>query len=135
MASMQGGCLCGKVRYTIAADPIFTGVCHCKNCQKQAGTAFSVVMGVPKAAFTVTGTLKTYNDRGDSGQAVFRRFCPECGSPIISEVAVMPDLVIIKAGTLDDTSTLQPAMHVYCSSKQNWVEIPAGVKAFPQMPT
>jgi hypothetical protein len=135
MATMQGGCLCGKVRYSIAADPIFTGVCHCHNCQKETGSAFAVSVGVPKPTLTVTGTLKTYTDRGDSGQPVYRKFCPECGSTVITEVAVMPDITIIAAGTLDDTSAVRPGMHIYCASKQDWTEIPAGAKSFPQMPT
>jgi hypothetical protein len=134
MANMQGGCLCGKVRYSTAADPIFTGVCHCHNCQKETGSAFSVVVGVPKPSLTLTGTLKTYNDRGDSGQAVYRKFCPECGSTVMTEVAAMADVAMISAGTLDDTSAIEPAMHIYCSSKQNWTEIPASVKSFPKMP-
>ena len=79
---IEGGCLCGKVRYSADTEPAFVGVCHCKNCQKQAGTAFSVIMGIPAAALSVEGELKTYEDRGDSGQAVLRRFCPNSGSPI-----------------------------------------------------
>ena len=55
---IEGGCLCGQVRYTCDADPLFQAVCHCKNCQKQAGTAFSVIVafGVtvdPDAGLTV----------------------------------------------------------------------------------
>jgi hypothetical protein len=52
--------------------------------------------------------LKTYHDTGESGQPVLRQFCDECGSPVISDVAVMPDILFIKAGTLDDTSWLSP---------------------------
>jgi hypothetical protein len=36
---MSGGCLCGQVRYSASADPAMVAVCHCRNCQKQAGTA------------------------------------------------------------------------------------------------
>src|ERR1700761_4660170 len=79
MASSTGGCLCGSVRYSYDGEPVFAGICHCRNCQKQAGTAFSVVVAVPKPAFSLAGKLKTYNDTGDSGQAVQRNFCPECG--------------------------------------------------------
>jgi len=68
---IEGGCLCGKVRYSADAEPAFVGVCHCKNCQKQAGTAFSVVFAIPKPVLSVQGTLKTFNDRGDSGKAVY----------------------------------------------------------------
>src|SRR4030095_16347895 len=102
MPQISGGCLCGKVRYETGAAPVRTGVCHCRNCQKQAGSAFSINVAVPKQALSIKGTLKTYADKGDSGKAVNRRFCPDCGSPIISEAEALPDVVIIKAGTLDD---------------------------------
>lgn len=134
MPEMRGGCLCGKVRYSANAEPVLTAVCHCKNCQKQAGTAFSLVVAIPKSAMSIQGQLKTYQDRGDSGQPVRRNFCPECGSPITSDVAVMPDLTFIKTGTLDDTSWLDPKMHVYCDSKQHWTPISEGSQKFAKMP-
>jgi len=59
MREMTGGCLCGQVRYSANADPAIVAVCHCKNCQKQTGTAFSVLVGVPKTArFQFKATLK-----------------------------------------------------------------------------
>ena len=134
MREMTGGCLCGQVRYSASADPAMVAVCHCKNCQKQTGTAFSVLVGVPKAAVSVHGNLKTFHDTGDSGQPVDRNFCPECGSPIFSDVAVLPDLRFIKAGTLDDTSWLDPKMHVYCDSAEPCVPIPEGSQKFGKMP-
>ena len=133
---IEGGCLCGKVRYSADAEPIFVGVCHCKNCQKQAGTAFSVIFGIPKPALSLQGTLKTFDDRGDSGNPVYRRFCPECGSPILSETvtAVASNLAIIKAGTLDDASWLKPTLEIYCDSAQPWVELGGDRRRFPKMP-
>ena len=67
---IEGGCLCGNVRYSADAEPAFVGVCHCKNCQKASGTAFRVVLAVPKPALSVQGTLKTFNDRGETGKAM-----------------------------------------------------------------
>lgn len=120
MSDLVGGCLCGKIRYVSKAEPVMTAICHCKNCQKQAGSAFSIIVGVPKSALSVTGTLKTFNDSGSSGKPVHRNFCPDCGSPVATDVEAMPDLVFIKAGTLDDTSTLAPTMEIFCSSAQPW---------------
>jgi Glutathione-dependent formaldehyde-activating enzyme len=57
---IEGGCLCGKVRYSADVEPTFVGVCHCKNCQKGTGTAFSVVVALPTPALSVQGTLRTY---------------------------------------------------------------------------
>jgi hypothetical protein len=130
MREMTGSCLCGQVRYSSNADPVFVGVCHCKNCHKQTGTAFSVLVGIPKSALSVQGQLKAFHDTGDSGQPVERNFCPECGSPIFSDVAAMPGIVFIKAGTFDDTSWLDPKVHVYCDSKEQWTPIPEGSQVF-----
>jgi len=120
MAGFTGGCLCGKIRYSSTADPVMTALCDCTNCQKQAGTAFSVVVAVPRAALKVSGALKDFADKGDSGLPVHRNFCPECGSPVTTLVDAMPDLAFVKAGTLDDTRTLKPTMEIFCSSAQSW---------------
>ena len=92
---IEGGCLCGKVRYSADAEPAFVGVCHCKNCQKGTGTAFAIVVAVQKPALNVQGTLQTFTDRGDSGKTTYRRFCPECGSALFDEAEVMPDVAMI----------------------------------------
>src|SRR5215467_13974700 len=99
MRDMHGGCLCGQVRYSANIEPAFVAVCHCRNCQKASGTAFAVIAVVPKQALSVRGALKTFNDRGDSGRALDRRFCPECGSPILYEAEARPDASLIMAGT------------------------------------
>lgn len=125
--SLQGGCLCGRVRYEITADPIFTAICHCRHCQKQSGSAFSVNLIVAQAATHFGGELKSYVDRGEEERRVVRRFCPECGSAIVSELEMMPGVVAIKAGTLDDPSAVAPSAHIWCEHRQPWVEIPAAL--------
>jgi hypothetical protein len=135
LMKIEGGCLCGKVRYSAEAEPAFVGVCHCKSCQKGSGTAFNVVVAVPKPAVTVQGSLKTFQGRGDSGKATYRRFCPDCGSPIASEPDMLPDVMIIPAGTLDDASWIKPTMQIYCDSAQPWVKLEGDMQSFPKMPS
>ena len=132
MREISGGCLCGQVKYSANADPAFVGVCHCKNCQRTSGTAFSVVVAVPKAALSVTGHLQAWiATRATAARSWgMRSFCPDCGSSLFSDAAAMPALTMIKAGTLDDTSWLDPKMHVYCSSAQRWTPIPEGSQTF-----
>ena len=127
---LTGGCLCGQVRYTISADPVFVGVCHCTNCQKQSGAAYSVNVGVRQDALELQGTLKTYVDHGDSGRQVLRRFCPDCGSPVITDAEAIPGMHIVKAGTLDDSSGLRPQRQIFCASKHPWVPLLDGVPAY-----
>lgn len=129
---ISGGCLCGAVRYT-APDPVMQAVCHCKNCQKQAGTAYSVIVAVPRDSLQLTGELAVYEDKGDSGNTVLRKFCPKCGSPIYSDLPGSP-LLFLKAGTLDDTSGVAPPVHVWTKSAMACTAIPDGVARFETMP-
>jgi hypothetical protein len=131
---IEGGCLCGKVRYSADAEPAFVGVCHCKNCQKGIGAAFAAVVALPQAALTIHGALKTYTDRGDSGKEVYRRFCPECGSSVIDEAQAMPGMVMILTGTLDDPSWVKPQMEIFCDSAQPWVKLEGQHHRFAKMP-
>ena len=121
--TMTGQCLCGAVNYSVDGDLQMTGVCHCKNCQRQAGSAYSVLFAISDDQVTINGDLKTYEDKADSGNVVHRHFCPECGSPIKSTLPTQPGMTYIKAGTLDDTSVLDPAVHFWTGSKQNWVTV------------
>src|SRR3954454_11557086 len=101
---LTGRCLCGGVTYSADAEPVIQAVCHCTDCQRQTGNPFSVIVGVPSAAFTVEGsTLAEFATTGDDhGGETRRNFCSACGSPVFSIAAVMPELVFLKAGSLDD---------------------------------
>jgi hypothetical protein len=105
MASMTGGCLCGRVRYTLTREPALNGIRHCRNCQRYTGSAFEAVTVFPSVSVTVQGELKTYQDTGDSGKPVLRRFCPNCGSGVLAEAEAFPGLTIVLAGTLDDPAS------------------------------
>jgi hypothetical protein len=124
MGQLDGHCLCGKVTYRCDSEPMATIMCHCTDCQRQTGTTFSVVVGVDRDTLEVEGdSLATYTTIGeDTQQPVHRQFCSACGSPIVSLPEVTPDLAFIKAGTLNDTSWLEPEMEIWCRSAQTWVE-------------
>lgn len=123
MGKIEGRCLCGSVSYASDAEPLFTALCHCRDCQRQHGTAFATVVGVPADRFEVTGDLATYATTGeDHGQPVERRFCPTCGASVVSESGAMPGVVLLQAGTLDDPSWLQPQLEVWGRSAQPWVQ-------------
>ncbi len=123
-----GGCLCGRVRYSFGGSPLLTAICHCRNCQRQSGSAFGIVAAVPGDDFVLDGETRTFDDSSDSGRTVARVFCPACGSPILSTIAPMPGIMLIKAGTLDDPSGLQPAIEVYCDRALPFLPALAGTE-------
>jgi hypothetical protein len=134
MPQIAGGCLCGKVRYSANGDPAFVGVCHCTDCQKFTGSAFGAIVGVPKPALKVEGTLTTYTKTGESGKSIRRSFCPVCGSSVCDEADALPDIVMLGVGTLDDSGWVKPGMQIYCDSAQPWVHLQGEMKSFPKMP-
>lgn len=120
-----GRCLCGSVSYELSGDVFATAVCHCDHCQRQSGGAFSVNLIVHESQLAVDGELAEYMETGenDDGQYVARRFCPSCGSPIVSALLGTEGIVAVKAGTLDDKSGVEPGVQVWCEQQQPWVEL------------
>jgi len=119
---ITGRCLCGSVTYSVDAEPVWQGACYCANCQRQTATAFSVIVGVPRDALTVEGdalaSVKTVSEGYQS--TTERRFCSACGSPIFSTIESMPGLVFLKAGTIEDTSWIEPTVEIWTRSAQPW---------------
>jgi hypothetical protein len=134
MAKISGGCSCGTVRFSANADPTFVAVCHCHACQKASGSAFAMIVAFPASALTVSGDVTTYASIGESGKGKHYRFCPRCGSPVSSNVDIFPDMMMIRAGALDDPSWVRPTMEIQCNSKQPWVELGGGLQSFAKMP-
>jgi hypothetical protein len=75
MPMIAGGCLCGAVRYRSQAEPVMQVICHCKTCQKNSGSAFSMNVAVPQDTLELDGDEpRRYEDRsGSSGQPFYRR--------------------------------------------------------------
>lgn len=133
-ATRTGGCLCGQVRYTVPREPLATVVCHCRNCQKQAASAFSLVTVFSRESLHLEGALKIYEDQGTSGQQVSRYFCPVCGSPVLTDNnrAREQGIIFVKAGTFDDVEDLKPTTHYWIKRAHPWLQLPADVELLEQ---
>lgn len=135
MSKQTGRCLCGATHYEISEEPIITAACHCTHCQKATGSAYSLNICVPESGFSIKGnTLRSYVDKGDSGLALKRFFCHQCGSPLYTQADAMPGIMIVKAGTLDDTSEFKPAANIWCDSKMEWLKHEQQMLDFEKMP-
>ena len=131
----SGGCACGAIRYECSAEPLVSSNCHCRECQHASGSAFSANLIVPAAAFTVTkGEPTFYQVAGASGQLVSRGFCSVCGSPLFARAAALPDIVVIKVGSLDDPSEYRPSRDIYTESAQPWDYMNPELPKFAKMP-
>jgi hypothetical protein len=117
-----GGCHCGAVRYSLTAPPLMIYNCHCSNCQKITGSAFTVAATVAEAALSFTkGAPKRVEWKADSGNIRFGLFCGDCGSRIANGQAPSIGMLSLRAGTLDDTSWVEPVGDIWTKSAQGWV--------------
>src|SRR5687768_1365002 len=132
--NFTGGCLCGQVRYECSADPFFMGNCHCRDCQKSSGGAYEPDIGLPATALKITGAVKYYDKKADSGNTLSRGFCPECGSRLFGKTTATTDLAMITAASLDDPSQYRPQMDIYISSAQHWDHMNPALPKFAKMP-
>ena len=112
-----GGCLCGAVRYTVRGDPLHVIRCHCANCRKESGSAFTVYAWWPIEAFEMSGEISSYDGRG---------FCPRCGSRLLDttslESARPATHIEIRVGSLDDAPfELRPEHEGWVKRRESWV--------------
>jgi hypothetical protein len=117
---ITGGCLCGAIRYEVAAAPLGSRTCWCRLCQYLAAGSATVNSIFPADAVTVTGPLKTFERIAASGNHVTRGFCPECGTQVTSQAAENPHLKILRTGTLDDPSTIAPQATIWAEMAPDW---------------
>ena len=129
-AELEGGCSCREVRYRLTSEPLFVHCCHCLNCQRQTGSAFVInVLIETDRVQLVAGEPQPVDVPRDDGstQTVWR--CPSCQVAVYSQYTY-PTVRFIRAGTLDDPSSVAPDVHIFTRSKVPWVTLPESVPAF-----
>jgi hypothetical protein len=128
---LEGGCACGRLRYRMRSAPMFVHCCHCKDCQRQTGTAFVLNALIETDRVDVlSGETRRCAMPTDSGRphTVFR--CTDCGTAVWSEYGGLSALRFVRVGTLDDPKALPPDVHIYVRSKLPWIALPSGVPSF-----
>ena len=116
---LEGGCLCGAVRYRVSLPPLDSGYCHCRLCQKSSGGPVQASAEIPFAGFAlIRGALKAYR----SSATAVRHFCPDCGSQVTFRAAADPTYVSVNTPTLDRPEALPPRRHIWCESRIAWFE-------------
>ena len=123
------------MRYRINEAPLTVYACHCTDCQKRSGSAFGLSLWANRAAIEVTqgdAALLVLSGRDERPRHI--RTCAKCQTRLWSEPEKYPKLAVVRPGTLDDTSWLDPVAHIWTRSAQRWVRIPDGVPRFDTQP-
>jgi hypothetical protein len=128
---LEGGCACGAVRYRLGSAPMFVHCCHCRDCQRQTGSAFVLNALIETERITLlSGEPVPIAVPTDSGRPHEIYRCPACQTALWSDYGGRPALRFVRVGTLDDPTALTPDVHIYTRSKLPWVRLPEGVPAF-----
>ena len=129
---VEGRCACGAVRYRLHDKPFAVHCCHCRDCQRETGSAFvinglietphvEVIEGEPETILTPSASGK--------GQQVVR--CPNCKVALWSHYGGMGEkAAFIRISTLEEPDTCPPHVHIFTRSKQPWFQLPADAAAF-----
>ena len=131
METFDGGCACGAVRYRLTSLPMFVHCCHCRDCQRQTGSAFVINALIETDRIDIlSGAPEPVTVPTDSGHPHDIYRCPSCRIAVWSDYGRRPPLRFVRVGTLDQPDMLLPDVHIYTRSKLPWVGLPADVPTY-----
>jgi hypothetical protein len=132
--SAEGGCTCRAVRYRMSDRPLIVHCCHCRWCQRETGSAFALNALIESARLQlVSGRPEFVVTPSNSGKGQTIARCPGCRIAVWSHYAGLGDLAsFVRVGTLDEPDRCPPDVHIYTQSKQPWVVLPPGARAFSE---
>ena len=128
--NLGGGCACGAVRYRLKTPPMFVNCCHCRDCQRETGSAF-VINGVIEAdrIEMLKGNPEPVSMPTDSGRPHDIYRCPDCRIALWSDYGRRP-IRFVRVSTLDEATAFKPDAHIFTRSKLPWVRLPEDAPAF-----
>jgi hypothetical protein len=127
---IEGGCLCRAVRFGSTTEPMVTRICWCRVCQYLGAGNATVNVFFRSESFTIQGKLTDHRSIADSGNVMHRRFCPGCGTAVLTQSEARPHLLAVRAGTLDDTAIAKPAATIWTSRAPPWARFDQSLPKF-----
>jgi hypothetical protein len=130
----EGACTCRRIRYRMTSAPLVVHCCHCRWCQRETGASFALNAVIEASRVSVEGEppemILTPSLSG-KGQKIHR--CPTCKVAVYSNYNGGGDAIhFVRVGTLVEPDRFPPDVHIFTSSKQPWVVLPPGARAFAE---
>jgi len=129
-----GRCLCGGSTVTVDADPQFNAICHCDDCRRCNGTAFSTQVIVPATSAKVEGSYKTFEVKLPNKHTTTRWFCTGCGSQLMHRSEATGDDLCVQTGNIDEFTKLPIAIEVFSKDRWPCIKPIEGAQQFECMP-
>lgn len=118
-AIAEGGCQCGRHRFSITAAPFAVSYCHCNESRRATGAPVAVLAGVHDDAVDFTEPPATFA----SSAHAQRWFCPDCGTPLAYRDRRLPGELYLLVGAFDEPERLTPQRHAFTSRQLPWLHI------------
>ena len=134
MSVFSGKCLCGNVSYQCNSEPKAIFNCHCEDCRRATGSVFGTNLFVPESVVEISGEISSYSHISDSGSTMTKRFCPNCGSLLFGSNSAKPNVVSIRAGTVDQLALIKPQINLFMDKKVPSTSIDQNLKQASRMP-
>ena len=135
MSLFSGKCLCGMVSYKCYSEPNAIFNCHCNDCRRATGSVFGTNLFVPENKVEIQGKVSSFTHTSDSGSTMTKLFCPNCGSLLFGKNSVKPNVMSIRAGTVEQIEIIKPIINVFMSSKIPSTPIDETLKQALRMPS
>jgi hypothetical protein len=120
MIKHQGGCHCGKVRFTTEYDPLLVGQCNCTRCRRLYGT-MSVGAMFGENELEINGETYEYTFNGGSGMPVHLHSCSTCGTRIYAEPESFGGMIYVLLGSFDNSLEFEPKGEIFTKYKMRWL--------------
>jgi hypothetical protein len=113
---LEGGCICGAVRYSVTGEPLAAGWCHCRTCQRGSGAPAVAWAEYPIGAVAIEGSVESYVSSADHE----RVHCARCHAYLFFRARPAPETVSVNLGSLDRPSAVTPRVHIFARSRVPW---------------
>ena len=131
---LEGGCICGKVRYRVSDMPLAVFACHCNNCKRRTGSSFSLSMLTLRKDFAqISGETIWCDVPGGSGAMHRQQICRTCLTRTHSEMLAYLEVINVRPGTLDAPEMVMPVAQTWTSLALPWALLP-NVQCFEENP-
>jgi len=132
-AAIQGGCLCGGVRFELTEPPTLAGYCHCTRCQRRTGTGSSAQVRVDGRTFRLLSGAELVRGWLPPGGGNEKCFCGECGAHLFSRNPVDPTRMAVRMAALDADPGVRPSYRQFVAYAAAWEPIPDdGLERYPE---
>lgn len=127
MIERTATCSCGQLQATCRGEPARVSVCHCLDCKKRTGSAFSYNATYPADQVETRGRFRTFTRTSDEGYWGRFSFCPECGTTTFYEIERRPGMITVPAGGFAEVDFPEPTVSVYDERRHPWLQLaPSG---------